>query len=103
MTEERTIFAEIEEVLADVDQPTVDRLEHTLTTGYAVALGLEAERSRLERRITDVATRLRDGDGERAAEIAALARDLSAADKDITRLRALLGKLRDRAVAARAA
>ena len=105
MAETSTIFAEIEAVLADEADLGLDRLEHTLTSGYAVALRLEARRSRLERRIADVAMRLggASDDGAGAAEIADLARDLSAADSELTRLRKLLGALRERAVAARAA
>ena len=41
MTDERTIFAEIEAVLADRGETRLDRLEHTLTSGYAAALALE--------------------------------------------------------------
>jgi hypothetical protein len=104
MTDERTIFAEIEAVLADRDEIRLDRLEHTLTSGYAAALALEAERWRIERRIAEAAALVRGRtDGDRAAEIALLARSLSSADADLERLRDLLATLRKRATAARAA
>ncbi len=104
MTDERTIFAEIEALLADCGEKRLDRLEHALTSGYAAALALEAERWRLERGISKAAGLLRGtGDGERAEEIAGLARRLSSADADLERLRGLLAELRERTVAARAA
>jgi hypothetical protein len=101
MTDERTIFAEIEAVLADRGETRLDRLEHTLTSGYAAALALEAERWRIERRIAEAAALVR-GTGD-AEEIALLAGTLSTADADLARLRAMLARLRERAVAARAA
>ena len=39
-----------------------ERLDCTLTDGYAQALALEAERRRLERRLTEMAQSLRPGD-----------------------------------------
>jgi hypothetical protein len=104
MADERTIFAEIEAVLEDRDETRLDRLEHTLTSGYAAALALEAERWRIERRIAEAAALVRGRtDVDRAAEIALLADSLSTADADLERLRALLSTLRKRATAARAA
>lgn len=104
MADERTIFAEIEAVLGDRGETRLDRLEHTLTSGYAAALALEAERWRIERRIAEAAALVRGrGDGDRAEEIALLARSLSSAEADLERLRVMLATLRKRAVAARAA
>jgi hypothetical protein len=104
MADAAPIFAEIEALLADTRETRVDRLEHLLTSGYAAALAIEGLRWRLERRIAETASRVRGrGDGERAAEIAELARELSEADDDLQRLRGLLARLRERAVAARAA
>jgi hypothetical protein len=97
MTEEiRTLTAEIR---ALIDQPTapLSVLEDTLTTGYARALQLERERGRLERRLGEVVA---EGDAEQAQE---LAERVSDTDEHISRLRALLEKLRVRAAAARAA
>jgi len=83
--------------------PSLARLEDTLTEGYAHALALEGERLRLERRLGEVA---RDA-GEVAAhglaeELAALSERLTGADRELVRLRALLGSLQARARAARA-
>lgn len=80
------------------DAPTLDAIEHTLTAGYARALALEAERWRLERRIAEVASKLADDTSELShAELAKLGERLSAADGDLSRLRALLSSLRTRA------
>ena len=97
MTEEmHTLAAEIR---ARIDQPAVPLsvLEDTLTTGYARALELERERGRLERRLGEVAAA---GDGERAQE---LAERVTTTDEHLSRFRALLGTLRARASAVRAA
>jgi hypothetical protein len=74
--------------------PSLDAIEATLTDGYAEALTLEAERSRLERRLGEVA---RDA-GEvsahsTAAELAELSVRLEAADGELARLRSLLRNL----------
>jgi hypothetical protein len=100
-----------EEIRALLDEPPgaeetgfLDRLEHTLTDGYARALALEAERVRLERRMGELAGGLHEtsGDGH-AAELASVARRLADAEEELTRLRDVLGSLRDRARAVRAA
>jgi|ERR687898_389610 hypothetical protein len=106
MTDVNPIFAEIEALLDDVAPRALDELENTLTTGYAAALALEAERWRIERRISDLAAELGgDADVElhRANELVELAKRLSGADVDLTRLREILGSLRERADAVRAA
>ena len=83
--------------------PSLDHIEHTLTSGYARALALEAERRRIERRLADVAARLGDETtDEDAAELSRLAQSLSLADDDLSRLRALLVSLRTRANEVRA-
>jgi hypothetical protein len=97
MTEEiRTLTAEIR---ALIDEPTapLSVLEDTLTTGYARALELERERGRLERRLGEAAA---EGDGEQAQ---ALAERVTTTGEHIVGLRMLLGRLRARAAAARAA
>ena len=85
------------------DAPSLDHIEHTLTSGYARALAIEAERLGIERRLADVAARLGDETtDEDASELARLGQRLSAADTDLTRLRALLVSLRTRADEVRA-
>src|SRR5689334_14870702 len=72
----------------------VAEIEDTLTEGYARALGLEAERVRLEKRLGQVATEL-DGqvDPPRARELAMVANRLAAAEAELTGLRGLLVSL----------
>src|SRR6185503_10985254 len=52
------IFAEIEALLDDVTPRALDEIEDTLTTGYAAALALEADRLRIERQISELASEL---------------------------------------------
>jgi hypothetical protein len=106
MTDTNPIFAEIEALLADVTPRALDEIEDTLTTGYATALALEAERWRIERRITALAGELggeADFELHRAEEMVLLAQRLSSSDADLIRLRERLASLRDVADAARAA
>src|SRR5947208_10109787 len=80
------------------EAPTLDHIEHTLTSGYARALALEAEHRRLERKIADLALRLgEEVTDEDATQLAKLSQGLAEADADLTRLRALLASLRTRA------
>jgi hypothetical protein len=82
----------------------LERLDSTLTAGYAHALQLEAERWRVERRIGEVAATLVDDKSELDTnELASLARRLTLANEDIASLRTLLGSLRDRRSAIRTA
>lgn len=102
--DQKTILAEIEALLEPDVQTGLEDLEHTLTAGYAAALALEAERLRLERRIAAAAGELGAGQARgQAQEIAKLARRIAHADDEIVRLRAMLGTLRARTDAARAA
>ena len=100
------VLQRIEELLdapaSGAAAPTLARMEATLTEGYAEALALEAERSRIERRIGEVAGRV----DERAAghvtdEIVALARRLTHAEGELGHLRALLRRLNARTRAQR--
>jgi hypothetical protein len=79
------------------DAPSLDDIEHTLTSGYASALALEAERMRLERKIAAAAAKLEGSSGSGHSELTKLGRRLSAADGDLTHLRGLLSSLRNRA------
>jgi len=83
--------------------PTLAAIEHALTAGYAAALTLEAERWRLERRITEVAAELgRKPEEAEQSELVHLGQRLSAADGDLSKLRGLLSSLRSRAEEVRA-
>ena len=104
MPDQTDIFRQIEALLDPGQTPALDELEDTLTSGYAAALALEAERWRIERGIAEAAATLGDGEGRgRTQELARLGQRLGNAADDLTRLRAMLGTLRDRADAARAA
>ena len=72
--------------------PTLARVEETLTEGYAVALQLEAERLRLERRIRAAA-----GEAKAPGELETLSERLTTADGELAQLRTMLGTLHDRA------
>jgi DNA repair exonuclease SbcCD ATPase subunit len=92
------IGALIEAPLNGARGVTLARVERLLTDGYAQALSLEGERWRLERRIGEVAAELNDQNKElKAEELATLGRRLSHASEDLTRLRELLGTLKERA------
>jgi len=78
-------------------EPFLERVDVTLTDGYAHALQLEAERWRIERRIAEVVSGLPAGtDREHEPELVTLARRLTSANESIGSLRALLASLRER-------
>ena len=86
---------------APVGRDDPERLERTLTDGYARALNLETEKSRLQRQMSRMSAA---GDRDAGAELVALARRLEAQDGSLDELRALLARLRERhSLAARAA
>jgi len=75
----------------------LDRVDATLTDGYAHALQLEAERGRIERRIAEVVAGLGDQKAHRhEPELVELSEKLMAANANIASLRTLLTSLRDR-------
>jgi ABC-type phosphate transport system auxiliary subunit len=81
-----------------------ERIERTLTDGYAHALALEGERLQLERELTAVADRV--GRGETAglvSRLAELSTRLRSTDTNLAELRTLLASLRGRAAEVRAA
>ena len=69
-----------------------DRIERTLTDGYARALNLEAEKWRLQKRMGEMSTDHRDT----SKELIELAKKLEAQDGSLVQLRALLVRLRER-------
>jgi hypothetical protein len=88
--------------------PSLDAIESTLTHGYAEALALEAERSRIERRLGEVARDAGEVSAHSvAAELVSLSGRLDTADGELAQLRTLLDDLqvvrRRRRAAARAA
>ena len=73
----------------------LNQIERTLTDGYAYALSLEAERWRLEKRISEGAQDLDHGDlAENAIALRTLARRLDGNADDLAKLRLLLADLR---------
>ena len=91
------MLQQIEDLLT-ADAPAIDTLEATLTDGYALALALEAERWRLERRLAEVA---REGGAGLVEEVSAIGAQLSSTDGELEQLRSMLGTLHERARAAR--
>jgi hypothetical protein len=84
----------IAELLAS-PEGDVERVERTLTDGYAQALSLEAERWRLQRRLTEVAQSLEPGDpAEKTIELSELARRLHGNAGELGELRGRLRELR---------
>ena len=88
--------------------PSLDAIESTLTHGYAEALALDAERSRIERRLGEVARDAGEVSAHSvAAELVVLSKRLDTADTELAQLRMLLHDLqvvrRRRRAAARAA
>ncbi len=70
-------------------------IERTLTDGYAHALSLEAEKWRIEKRISEVAQSLQRGDtAKKAQELSTLAKRLDGNAGDLSQLRGLLSQLR---------
>jgi len=90
------------------DAPSLDAIETTLTDGYAEALAIQAERSRIERRLGEVVKDVGEVSAHSvAAELAELSERLETTDDELARLRTLLHELqvvrRRRRAAARAA
>jgi hypothetical protein len=78
-------------------KPFLERVDTTLTDGYAHALQLEAERRRIEVRISEVVAGLSNKTSHRREpELIALSERLLTANADIASLRTLLASLRDR-------
>jgi hypothetical protein len=86
-----------EQITTLISAPTRDleKIERTLTDGYAHALFLEAENWRLEKRIGEVAQGLRRGDtAEKVDELSTLARRVDVNIGDLAELRSKLADLR---------
>jgi phage I-like protein len=73
----------------------LDQIERTLTDGYAHALTLEAEKARLQRRLTEVTHGLQRGDtAKKAREIGEITQKLDGNADDLVQLRGMLVDLR---------
>jgi len=82
----------------------LDSIERTLTDGYAHALSLQAERQRLEKRLTEVAQELQTGDPDaKTLELSRLAERLGGNADELLELRGHLSDLRRHADEIRAA
>jgi hypothetical protein len=78
-------------------KPFLERVDATLTDGYAHALQLEAERRRIELRIGEVVGGLADQTSHRhEPELVDLSERLMSANAEIASLRTLLGSLQER-------
>ncbi|MDQ3857980.1 MAG: hypothetical protein M3327_05965 [Actinomycetota bacterium] len=84
-----------------VDEPGEDdpdrlleRMEHTLTDGYAHALALEGESIRIERQIGRAVALIHEADS--TERLPALANRLASTERELRRLRELLVALRRR-------
>jgi UDP:flavonoid glycosyltransferase YjiC (YdhE family) len=86
----------LDEINSLIDAPDVDRdhVERTLTDGYAHALSLETERSRLEKQLNEVM--LSGNSAEKAQELTALAKRLDGNAGQLARLREVLAQLKRR-------
>jgi hypothetical protein len=82
---------------------TVERVEDTLTAGYAHALALEAQQLRLERKLWRLARAPGDEPDVVAHEAVELSDLLAGVERELSSLRVLLVTLRDRARELRAA
>lgn len=73
---------------SDDAEAAADDVEHTLTDGYACALGLDGERLRIEERIRELA-----GIDEHMGEARILKARLALVEEELTQLRGLLETL----------
>jgi hypothetical protein len=88
------LFEEITALISGSDRD-LDKIERTLTDGYAHALTLEAEKSRLERRMREVTHSLSGSEtGDLTNELTSLVRRLDGKADELSQLRGRLGELR---------
>lgn len=79
-------------VLAAAPTPPLEQVECTLADGYACALGIEAQRIRLQRELEARAARL-SRRGSKVDEVVGLANRIARADEELVELRAALVEL----------
>lgn len=101
------IRGRLEDLLTSLESgrhPDRAHLEETLTDGYAWALKLDAECSRLERSIGTLAAELgHESNEQQARELSRTARRLARSKRDLAALRVLLAALRTEAAEAKVA
>jgi hypothetical protein len=97
-SDNRFVVADTDALIEELAQPgDREALEEVLTRGYARALSLEAERMRLDRRITALAAGLvSESASAPVGELSELARLRTHADGELTRQREALLLLRAR-------
>ena len=94
VADHQTLLGEIN-VLLSTRPRDRERIERTLTDGYARALTLEAERQRVEKQLRALAETIDRGDvAEKTKEMSELVRRIDHQGDELTELRALLAKLR---------
>jgi hypothetical protein len=86
------VLADIRE-LTTTSAPRLEHVERTLADGYACALGIEAQRLRLQRELEGRAASLMDRQGPKVEEVVGLARGIARADDELAELRAALVEL----------
>jgi hypothetical protein len=84
-------------VLTTAPSPQLDRVERTLADGYACALGIEAQRLRLQRELEGRAAVLSGGKATQVKEVAGLAQGIAQADVELAELRGALVELAEMA------
>jgi hypothetical protein len=101
------IRGRLEDLLISLESgrhPGRAHLEETLTDGYALALELDAECTRLERSIGTLAAELdQESSEQQAGELSRAARRLARVKRDLAALRRLLASLRTEAAEAKVA
>lgn len=88
------------DIRAIIEAPPRDdsraELERVLTDGYAHALTLQAERQRLERRLSEAVASLPRPAAGRTEDVASLKRQIEETDSRLVQLRSLLAPLKAR-------
>jgi hypothetical protein len=86
------VLDDIRVLTADAS-PQLEQIEQTLADGYACALGIEAQRLRLQRELEGRAAGLSGGKPKQVDEVAGLAQGIAQADVELAELRAALVEL----------
>ncbi len=79
--------------LTVTEAPLLDQVERTLADGYTCALGIEAERLRLQRRLEQRALELAEGSAGHVDEVASIAQGVARTGEELAELRRALADL----------